>query len=61
MLQKIDQKIQESFNKGDIDEGTRDYLLTPKDARPARFYLLLKLHKQGVPGRPVISECSTPT
>ena len=55
MVQKINKRIQESLNKGDIDECTRDYLLTPKDARPAHFYLLLKLHKQGVPGRPVIS------
>lgn len=61
MLQKINEKIQESFNKGDIDEGTRDYLLAPKDARPAGYYSPPKLHKQSVPGRPVISGCSTPT
>lgn len=61
MVQTINKGIQESLNKGDTDEWTRDYLLTPKDARTARFYLLLELHKQGVPGRPVMSGCSTPT
>lgn len=60
-VQKINERIQESFNKGDIDEGRRENLLALKDTRPARFYLLPKLRKQGVPGRPVISGCSTST
>ena len=29
--------------------------------KPGRFYLLPKIHKQGCPGRPVISGCGTPT
>ena len=33
----------------------------PTESKPARFYLLPKLHKAGVPGRPVISGCQTPT
>ena len=32
-----------------------------KDTRPARFYLLPKVHKKGVPGRPVISACGSAT
>ena len=36
-------------------------LSLPDDPRPARFYLLSKVHKQGVPGRPVISECGSLT
>ena len=61
MVQEINERIQESFNEGNIDERTRDYRLASKDARPGRFYLLPTLHKQGVPGRPVISGFSTPT
>ena len=33
----------------------------PEDPRPARFYLLPKVHKAGVPGRPVISGCGSLT
>jgi hypothetical protein len=31
------------------------------NCKPARFYLLPKVHKAGVPGRPVISACGSPT
>ncbi|KAJ8032026.1 hypothetical protein HOLleu_25430 [Holothuria leucospilota] len=31
------------------------------DTRPARFYLLPKVHKPGVPGRPVVSACGSAT
>ena len=31
------------------------------DTTPARFYLLPKVHKKGVPGRPVISACGSAT
>ena len=61
MVQEINERIQESFNKGNIDERTRDYLLVSKVLRPGRFYLLPTLYKQGVPGRPVISGFSTST
>ncbi|KAJ8026397.1 hypothetical protein HOLleu_34224 [Holothuria leucospilota] len=33
----------------------------PINTKPARFYLLPKIHKAGVPGRPVISCCGSPT
>ena len=33
----------------------------PSDTVPARFYLLPKVHKTGVPGRPVVWACSSPT
>ena len=32
-----------------------------EDTRPARFYLLPKVHKKGVPARPVISACGSAT
>ena len=33
----------------------------PVNTKPSRSYLLPKVHKCGVPGRPVISSCSSPT
>ena len=41
---------------GTIDEDMAAYAL-PEDHKPGRLYLLPKVHKAGVPGRPVIS-CS---
>ena len=60
MIMKVNLKVQECFNKGNIDEKTRDYLMASEDARAGRFYLIPKLHKQGCPGRPVVSRCSSP-
>ncbi|KAL9958229.1 hypothetical protein ACROYT_G035215, partial [Oculina patagonica] len=61
MVGRINDKIKECYAKGGIEEKTKDYLLVTEDAKPGRFYLLPKLHKQGCPGRPVISGCGTPT
>jgi len=43
-----------------ITEEMADYAIK-EDTRPARFYLLPKVHKKGVPGRPVISACGSAT
>ena len=43
-----------------ISEDTRRYL-TLKQAKPARFYLLPKIHKPGNPGRPIVASCEAPT
>ena len=43
-----------------IDKHTRD-LLIPHHLRPARFYLLPKIHKPGNPGRPTVSSYSAST
>ena len=61
MVDKIIEKIRESWEKGNIDDKTKDYLMVSEDVKPGRFYLLPKIHKQGCPGRPVISGCGTPT
>ena len=29
--------------------------------KPGRFYILLKIHKPGNPGRPIVSSSSNPT
>ena len=61
MVKKINEKIRESWEKGNIDDKTKDSLMVSEDVKPGRFYLLPKIHKQGCPGRPVISGCGTPT
>ena len=45
-------------DRGDIDDSTLDYLLI-NNPKLGRFYLLPKIHKRlnGVPWRPVISNC----
>ena len=50
----------EMYQKDVIDEDTFKYLL-PENPKPGRFYLLPKLHKQGHPGRPIISANGHPT
>ena len=61
MVEKIKERIRESWEKGNIDDKTKDYLMVSGDVKPGRFYLLPKIHKRGCPGRPVISGCGTPT
>ena len=43
------------------NDETKKYLLASGEERAGRFYLLPKIHKEGCPGRPVISGCNTPT
>ena len=35
--------------------------LSPASPRIFRLYLLPKLHKPGIPGRPIVSSCGSPT
>ena len=46
----------------EIDEQAYNYLL-PRRSRPARFYILPKIHKnkQNPPGRPIVSANFHPT
>ena len=43
-----------------IDEKTKQYLIQ-SDPKAGRFYILPKIHKQGNPGRPIVSSNSHPT
>ena len=43
-----------------IDDHTKRFLLQT-DPKPGRFYILPKIHKQGNPGRPIVSSNSHPT
>ena len=44
--------------EGVITDDIRQFAIRRK---PARFYLLPKVHKKGVPGRPVVSACGSAT
>ena len=43
-----------------IDEDTAS-LLHPSKSRTPKFYMLPKIHKEGMPGHPVVSSVSSPT
>ncbi|XP_078374399.1 uncharacterized protein LOC144657936 [Oculina patagonica] len=44
-----------------IDSETLKYLSSNSDPKAGRFYILPKIHKQGNPGRPIISSNGHPT
>ena len=46
--------------EGVITDGIR-HLAIRRNTNPARFCLLPKIHKKGVPGRPVVSACGSAT
>ena len=52
--------VTEMFDKGYITEDNLKYLLVP-NPKAGRFYLLPKIHKQGIPGRPIVSANGHPT
>ena len=43
-----------------IDKETLNYLW-PQNPRTSRFYILPNIHKDGIPGRPIILSCGAPT
>ena len=47
MVKRINEKIRESWEKGNIDDKTKAYLMVSEDMKPGRFHLLPKIHKQG--------------
>ena len=61
---QISDKIAEELTKMQslnlITEKNFDYL-NVKDPKEARFYMLPKIHKKGVPGRPICSSIDHPT
>ena len=65
LTDKIQQRIKEytsrMYNDKLIDEKTYKYLTSNPNPRAGRFYILPKIHKQGNPGRPIISSNGHPT
>ena len=49
---KINDVLSEMNKDKQIDEDTYDYLRPDETCTAGRFYLLPKLHKEGIPGRP---------
>ena len=65
LTNKIQERVKEYLNrlhKDDlIDDDTFKYLLSNFDPKAGRLYILPKIHKQGTPGRPIISSNGHPT
>ena len=65
LTNEIQKRLKEYINrlyKDDlIDEPTFKYLSSNSDPQAVRFYILPKIHKQGNPGRPIISSNGHPT
>ena len=57
---EIRSALSDMTEKGYIDNDTCKYLM-PENPAPGRFYLLPKLHKEGIPGRPIVSANGHPT
>ena len=57
---KIDETLNQMRVKGLITEENFDYLSIDEFSE-GRFYLLRKIHKKGIPGRPICSSVNHPT
>ncbi|XP_071141774.1 uncharacterized protein [Mytilus edulis] len=58
---KINDVLSEMNKDKQIDDDTYDYLRPDETCTAGRFYLLPKLHKEGIPGRPIVSANGHPT
>ena len=47
--------------KNDLVDSQTATNITPKNSRTATFYMLPKIHKNNVPGRPIVSAIGSPT
>ena len=56
----IKSTLEQAVDNREIDPNDADKLITPNPV-PGRFYILPKVHKEGNPGRPIISGNGTPT
>ncbi|GFO43129.1 hypothetical protein PoB_006963400 [Plakobranchus ocellatus] len=57
---RISDRLELGVNSGVIDSETAKRLIVPHPV-PGRFYILPKIHKEGNPGRPIISGNICPT
>ncbi|XP_064461905.1 uncharacterized protein LOC135372141 [Ornithodoros turicata] len=56
----ITKELKALKSKKEIDATLYEYLL-PRNSTPGRFYMLPKIHKEGNPGRPIVSCNATAT
>nr|XP_022316718.1 uncharacterized protein LOC111120285 [Crassostrea virginica] len=56
----ITKTLDEMYKKNEIGDNVYE-TLNPIDCRPGQFYLLPKIHKEGMPGRPIVSAIGHPT
>ena len=59
-LEEITTSLTDLLNRQVIDREVWDFL-RPKQVRTARFYILPKIHKTNIPGRPIVSSCGAAT
>lgn len=60
----INKYVEQMYNKGIIDDITKDYLImkfTCYTPRTQQLYFLKKIHKNPIAVRPIVSGCSGPT
>ncbi|XP_062610216.1 uncharacterized protein LOC134271997 [Saccostrea cucullata] len=55
----ITKTLDDMFEKNEIGINVYE-TLNPIDSRPGQFYLLPKIHKEGMPGRPIVSAIGHP-
>jgi hypothetical protein len=51
---KVSSVVEDMLKQGYISEKNKDYLIVPKP-KAGRYNLLPKIHKQGIPGRLIVS------
>ena len=56
----VNNTINDLLSENAIDEDTAS-LLRPSKSRIPKFYMLQKIHKEGMPGHPMVSSVSSPT
>ncbi|KXJ09041.1 hypothetical protein AC249_AIPGENE26933 [Exaiptasia diaphana] len=61
LVEEISYYLLELLRDNIIDKHTYEYLLPPSPPRTPLFYMLPKIHKPDIPGRPIISGCDSPT
>ena len=65
LTNKVQERFKEYTNRlhkdNLIDYNTLKYLLSNSEPKAGRFYILPNIHKQGNPGRPIISSNGHPT
>ena len=60
VIEEVKDILSRLQKSGFITEDMATYAV-PVDSKPARFYILPKVHKTGCPGRPIVSAVGSPT